>query len=682
MDAARSITSLSLALGLLLGGCGSGGGFDPATPHLRMDFEADDADFYAAPFPGAHRFTDGVPNVAGFPNPRGTDFVNAMLDLVVADSRGAGVSSAVYFESTALIDQSTLPDVEGSTHAESPVFLVSVSEGGELGPRHPIHVGAVDTAANQQLYAPPFLLGLLPYQGIPLREDTLYAAVVLDDVLTDTGAPLARPPALRRLLAGQVPPGLDATHAADYLAAAQALADAGVPLARVVGMTAFRTGAPTQELIAAREQVLGAALPTLSAFTPREVFDTYCVYEASVDMPVFQSGTPPYRTTGGGWVHDASGALVLDHTETARVFVTIPRSAPGTDGYPTTIFVRTGGGGDRPLVDRGVRGENGGPPLAPGTGPAQEFAQVGVAGISVDGPHGGVRNVTASDEQLLIFNITNPPAMRDNIRQSALELVLLANLVGDVSIDTSACPGAAQPATLDASRLAMMGHSMGATIGPLAASIEPSIRALLLSGAGGSWIDNVLYKERPLPILPLARIIVGYTRTTQALTLFDPVLALLLQWAGEGSDPQTYAHRVVDAPLPDASPRHVLMMQGIVDTYIFPSIANGLSLPLGLELAGSALESTDPRSARFTSIADLLPLVGRSTRSYPAGSNRNVAGTLVTAVVTQHPEDGIEDGHEVMFQTEGPKHQYRCFLDDFAHDRVPVVPAPDSSGCD
>ena len=173
---------------------------------------------------------------------------------------------------------------------------------------------------------------------------------------------------------------------------------------------------------------------------------------------------------------------MLDHTETARVFVTIPRSAPGTDGYPTTIFVRTGGGGDRPLVDRGVRGENGGPPLAPGTGPAQEFAQVGVAGISVDGPHGGVRNVTASDEQLLIFNITNPPAMRDNIRQSALELVLLANLVGDVSIDTSACPGAAQPATLDASRLAMMGHSMGATIGPLAVAVEPSIRALLLSG--------------------------------------------------------------------------------------------------------------------------------------------------------------------------------------------------------
>jgi hypothetical protein len=557
-----------------------------------------------------------------------------------------------------------------------------VSSAGALGSRHPVHVGAIDTAANQQAYGAPFMLGLLPYQGIPLQTDTLYVAVVLDTVRATDGRSLSRPPALRDLLAGRVPDGLDAEHAADYWAAAEALRDADVPLEGVVGMTAFRTGDPTRELIAARAQVLAGTLPSLSAFTPREVFDTYCVYEASVDVPVFQGGTPPYRGSGGGWVYDADGDLVTDHEETARVFVTIPRSPAGVDGYPTTIFVRTGGGGDRPLVDRGVRGSNGGPPLAPGTGPAQEFAAVGVAGVSIDGPHGGARNVTGGDEQLLIFNFTNPPAMRDNIRQSALDLVLLANLLGDISVDTSACPGASQPATLDASRLALMGHSMGATIGPLAAAIEPSIRALLLSGAGGSWIENVLYKEQPLPILPLARIIVGYTRSSQQLTLLDPVLGLLLQWAGEASDPQTYAHQVVDAPLASDPPRHVLMMQGIVDTYILPSIANALSLPLGLELAGPALEASDPRSARFDSVADALPLVGRAARAYPASGNRSVAGVTVTAVVTQHPEDGVEDGHEVVFQTEGPKHQYRCFLDDFANDRLPVVPAPDSPTCD
>ena len=36
---------------------------------------------------------------------------------------------------------------------------------------------------------------------------------------------------------------------------------------------------------------------------------------------------------------------------------------------------------------------------------------------------------------------------------------------------------------------------------------------------------------------------------------------------------------------------------------------------------------------------------------------------------------GIEDAHEVVFQTEPPKYQYRCFLESFLNG-VPRVPAP------
>jgi hypothetical protein len=47
--------------------------------------------------------------------------------------------------------------------------------------------------------------------------------------------------------------------------------------------------------------------------------------------------------------------------------------------------------------------------------------------------------------------------------------------------------------------------------------------------------------------------------------------------------------------------------------------------------------------------------------------------------VVQHVEDGIEDGHEAAFQTEPPKHQYRCFLKSFA-EGVPRVPAGGEAG--
>jgi len=44
------------------------------------------------------------------------------------------------------------------------------------------------------------------------------------------------------------------------------------------------------------------------------------------------------------------------------------------------------------------------------------------------------------------------------------------------------------------------------------------------------------------------------------------------------------------------------------------------------------------------------------------------------AALAQHVEDGVEDGHEVMFQLDDPKEQIRCFLRSVG-DGVPSVPA-------
>src|SRR5690606_21752576 len=157
------------------------------------------------------------------------------------------------------------------------------------------------------------------------------------------------------------------------------------------------------------------------AWEAGEVFEAFCVFNATVAMPVFQQGAPPFNEPGSGaWRFDEGGALIARGEELANVGLTIPRRAMPAGGFPVAAVSRTGGGGERPLVDRGVRAEAGGEAVEPGSGPALEFARVGVAGISVDGPHGGRRNVTQGDEQFLIFKIDNPVAMRDNIRQSAL----------------------------------------------------------------------------------------------------------------------------------------------------------------------------------------------------------------------------------------------------------------------
>ena len=99
------------------------------------------------------------------------------------------------------------------------------------------------------------------------------------------------------------------------------------------------------------------------------------------------------------------------------------------------------------------------------------------------------RDYHAGDEQFLVFNFGNPAALRDNVRQSAAELALLAHIVEFVSIDVGDCPGAVAPenkAHFDVTKLALMGHSMGAAIAPLTLAAEPRYRAVLMSGAGSS----------------------------------------------------------------------------------------------------------------------------------------------------------------------------------------------------
>ena len=596
---------------------------------VQMDFSpaARSANFFAAPFPSD---TDGVAALASFPD-RKIDLVQKALTLIRRDARGFSLSGGVHFSLDAAIDPSKLPDPAGSLAADSPVFLVAL----DTLERTPAEVTFM---ADGGPFGGPNLLSIVPLQGFPLRPNTTYAAVVRRSL--GLGVSLA----MAQIAAGEGP--------AAYVSAARKLG-----LHDLAGLAVFTTGDPAAQLSVVRDDALTRVPQPKTAFALHEVFADYCVYGATIDMPDYQAGVPPFTSTGGGWTFDAQGHPQLQRNETANLWVTIPRAPMPAAGWPAAVFVRTGGGGDRPLVDRGPQPAEGQPATTPGTGPALWFAKAGWAGVQVDGPLGGLRNTTGGDEQFLIFNVQNPEALRDNIRESAMELIVLAHALPSFAIDSSGCSGAGAASKLDGSRLALMGHSMGATIAPLAAAHESRFEALLLSGAGGSWIENVLYKQKPVQVLPVANLLIGYAN--RSLQPGDPVLTLV-QWAAEAGDPQIYARLI--------APRHVLMMQGIVDHYILPRIANSLSVPLGLDLAGAEL---DAAVAGQTPLSAMLPLAGRAPLALPAAGNASGS----TAVVTQHPEDGIEDGHEVVFQTDGPKHEYRCFLTTLLAG-TPRVPSP------
>ncbi len=339
------------------------------------------------------------------------------------------------------------------------------------------------------------------------------------------------------------------------------------------------------------------------------------------------------------------------------------------------ILSRTGAGGDRPLVDRGPQATNGGPPIVAGTGPGMYFAMEGFAGMQIDGPHGGLRNLNNGNEDLVMFNIFNGGALRDNVRESAVELALEAHIVDGLTVDATACPGSAEPnAKFDTTKLALMGHSMGATISPLTIAVEPRFGAAILSGAGASWIENVIYKQLPLDVAPAISIFLDYGSERFPLLAGDPVLTLF-QWSEEPADPLVYTREILREPPTGFPARQILMEQGIVDHYIMPPIADATSLSLGLDLAGQALDVQSAEVGMLEPIESVLPYSGGKALSFPVSGNfKPPSGSPVTAIVVQHPSDGIEDGHEIVFQTEAPKHEYRCLLKGYAAGTTPVIP--------
>ncbi len=621
-------------------------------PAVRMAFAR--AAFFDAPVPALDLIDpNGRPDLSGWPRERG-GFVDTLI-LIAQTTDGASLAGAIYFAFDAALPEAIGADI--AAHLQATIINVD-ADSPELGRTHP---ASLKYEVDGGPYGAPHMLTVLPIQGVAMQSATRYAVLLTS---TELGSTFGRSAPLADLLAGRSVAGLGA--AATYEAALRTAREHhGFDPAKLLGVTVFDTSDATTELADFVRAAKREAAPDLTDFALLEEHDRFCVYTKTITLPDYQHGELPFTNPGEGTFRTSGGNPQVARRSQSRVFVTIPRSAAPAEGYPTVVFIRTGGGGDRPLIDRGLRAEGGELIVPTGTGPAMHLAAAGWAGITWDGPHGGLRNPGNADEQFLMFNVTNPAGTRDNIRQTALEAVLMAGYLGELTIDASACADASPSASFDPGEVAIMGHSMGGWVAPIAMANSPQFKHAILSGAGGSWINNIVYKKSPLDVRPLAEAILGYVDIGRTLGDHDPAVTLL-QWAGEAADPQSYGHLAMTPQ------RNVLMIEGIVDTYIMPPIANTTALSLRLDLAGPALDEVDERLTEFTPLGDLLGYSGANKIALPAHDNRDSH----TAVVVQSAGDAIEDGHEAMFQTPGPKHQYRCFLDSLNTEPVPTVVAP------
>ncbi|MBV8757952.1 MAG: hypothetical protein JO257_11770 [Deltaproteobacteria bacterium] len=597
---------------------------DNAHPaRVMMSIESAPPAYGDAPFP-----TDAVRVGAGLGVIDGLDkIVGNHADLLqahLATLGGWGLRPAIEFFIDGPIDPATVPAVT-STLTDALVLI-------DVDPTTPEHGAPIPTEWRYD-DARHVITGV-PANGVNLRQNARYAAVVTTSVHGVDGDALVAGQALERLT--HKPPASWQTTADAY-----AELDALPQLAgRIVGITVFTTQPATHVLERGREVIANAAqVPDAAvAFDDASiVFDTPARLDALMghatrDTSGPRAGLEQWGTDNPtGIAHDhiavvatgtmqiarfrrndtmtdgaedetfeigAYGAPIVQSIDTIPVTFVLPKGAVPANGFPTVIFGHGLGGSRVDVLDL-----------------AEPLASKGFAVIAIDmWGHGsrynptdvvnnlGVGNPTFTGDPNLhdgfgdpqglgayldfFENFLNIGAIRDSIRQSVLDEARVALLI-QKQPDLSALRGPYGTAPkLDRTHVAYLGESFGTIVGSGLAAVEPTIDLYVLDVPGGGIVDQIVPNSPEIGGLALPYAETIY-KTQGTLDRFHPALSML-QAIIEAGDSLAYApHVLAERATIDGTPlgkRNVVLIQAVLDETMPAASTYALARNLGVQV--------------------------------------------------------------------------------------------------
>ncbi|MBL8957997.1 MAG: hypothetical protein JNK82_44900 [Myxococcaceae bacterium] len=603
-----------------------------------IDFEGR---FFDAPYPSPGRLrADGTIDVGDFPGPT-IALKQRLVDQLGTHGEGFGRSTAMWLRFTDAIDPSSLPQLGVAPTLDDSVFLIDL-ESNALVPLE------LKFKAEQETYSPRNLLVATPFQGHVPAAGTWHALVVTTKLKGADGLPVPRAAFLDQASGGGA--RADALRA-ELPRLKTALGDR---YGSVAAATVFRTGSHWERLqkIATTARAFPAA--AVGPVTKLREHPGFAVFEGELDVPMYQHGDEPY-SEDGAMVFDATGAPVQQRVERIRFALAVPRRAMPAGGFPLLFHVPGSGGSHLAIIDRGAN---------LGRGLAEVLAPRGIAAIGIEANLTGPRAPGGSGNGDIFYNVFNPVALRDNHRQQVAEYEVLATLAKGLTVDgAQVAEAGAASIRFDGSRFFVHGHSTGSVVGASVVSSNESFRAAALSGAGGSWLYNLVLKQTPASA-ELVKPLLGYT-DADAVDIFDPVLTLAAtMW--EPIEPMNQAPGWVRDLRARTTPISVLLVEGIVDTYYLPRMVNALAMSARVDVAAPAL---DPDTV--TELAQ----VGTGPRATPFSANSGGS----TLGLVQYPALPNQDGHFVVFNRPETRVQYACFFASAASGQAVVVAA--DAGC-
>jgi hypothetical protein len=578
--------------------------------------------FFGHPWPSDTRLVNGKPDMSGFPQREDISLIDAYVSQI-EQLDGFGTHAPIFVPLDATVKD--LPSPEETAEAAGPLMLLDIDphspERGHITPVTLVQQQADTTWQRENM------LAIQPVWGFPLRPRTTYALVLTTDFV--------RPNEDWKV-------GQDWTDLENTLLAMRFDTD------RIGYALQFTTQDPVAEM-ARFTAVIQTSLSIVALDQTLERYwqaPTYGAFQGSLWVPMWQHGSKPYLTQGGGFVFDDDGMPLLAGWERALFTLTIPRDHPMPDaGWPVVIYGHGTGGNYQTFASGGST-----------FSPAAQLSTEGIAGFGISLPLHGDRG-TAIDPALVSFNYLNPESARAGFRQAALDQIYLATLLSRMTHAFETQDGQART---NPDRVAYMGHSHGGLIGAIAAPFfGDTIKATFLSGAGGGLSTTVVTRDAgDFDIQSILETTLDFSED-DVLVESHPMVAMV-QTLAEVTDPINYApYWFSRTPYWPTTPMHVLMTEGRNDKQTPPATAEALA-------AAGRLPIITPAAH----ISDAHQLLEDAFDSAPTFANRKAwTGRRVTAGLVQFRDED----HFTIFNNAEAANLYTKFLSTALNENYPWI---------